>query len=109
MGFPYGVTVTVERPGGTDQYGNPLPPADHTIDDCAVAQDSTLEMTDGRATTITVFSLYTTTPDADLEPQDVIVMPDGERWQVQGDAWSPVHPMTGWQPGTRVDVRKVEG
>jgi len=32
-----GQTVTVQRPAGTNRYGDPLPAAEHTIDGCVLA------------------------------------------------------------------------
>ncbi len=83
------VTVTVERSGGTDRYGNPFPGTSHTISGCAVTPRSSEERTDGQATVITGRSLYAP-PGADLEPQDVVVLnpapsDDDDRWQVDGE------------------------
>lgn len=88
------ITVTVERPGGTDRYGISLPGTSHTIDNCLVVPRGSEERTDGQATVITGQSLYTTSPGGDLASQDLVVLngdpQDGdERWQVEGDpgAW----------------------
>ncbi len=87
------LTVTVERPGGTDRHGNPLPGTFHTVSGCTVTPRSSEERTDGQATVITGRSLFAP-PGTDLEAQDVVVLSaapreDDERWQVDGEpaAW----------------------
>lgn len=83
--------LTVKRPGGTDQFGNPLPGSTHTIRVRAVAPRGASDEDDAvdRAQVITSLGLYAV-PGSDLLPQDVVVDPlppmyTGD-WQVQGDA-----------------------
>lgn len=109
--MPYGVPVQVKRPTGQNRFGAPTfaPEPWPTVEHCAIARDSTLELNDGQTTTVTVYSLYTDVVDADLQSDDVLVMPDGQEWQAQGDAWSPLNPIDGDQPGTTIDVKRVTG
>lgn len=104
--------ATVERPGGTDRFGNPLPPAVHQI----VVNDATPrgseERTDGQATVITGYSLYCPA-DVDVEAQDSVVLnadpqPEDERWRVEGEParWSW---MSGLPAGVVVLVTRTEG
>lgn len=101
--FSHGITVTVERSGGTDRFGNPLPGTSHTIEGCAVAPRSSEERTDGQATVIVGRSLFMP-PGADVTAHDVVVLngdpqPDDERWQVEGEPAVWENPYTGWSAG----------
>lgn len=111
--FSHGVTVTIERPGGTDRYGNTLPGTSHIVEGCAVAPRSSEERTDGQATVITGRSLYAPA-GADITAGDAVVLngapqDDDERWQVNGDPAEWVNPFTGWSPGTAVALTRAEG
>lgn len=104
--------ATVERPGGTDRFGNPLPPATHTIVVNDMTPRGSEERTDGQATVITGYSLYCS-PGVDIAAQDAVVFsdnpqPEDDRWQVEGEpaewAW-----MAGLPAGVVVLVTRAEG
>lgn len=109
--FAHGTTVTIQRASTTtDRYGNtiPGPYVDvEDIDGCAVAPRESSEDNTNRTALVvgvTVFAPY----GADVRKADRCVI-DGRTYQVEGEpaAWS--HPMTGWQPGTVIQLRIVEG
>lgn len=108
------VTLTVDRPAGTDAYGNPLAGVTHTVDDCVVApRGSPFEdNADHRDQIIDSLSVYAPS-GADIKAQDVAVDPLPPaytgRWQVQGDVAYWQSPFTGWQPGVEVILKRVEG
>lgn len=106
--YPYGQTITVRRPGGENQHGDPLPGTEHTIAGCAVAPRSSSERTDLRDTIIRGYTLYAPY-DADIEPTDQIVMPDSSVWQVDGDVGRWANPYTGRRPGLEVALTRVTG
>lgn len=108
-------TVTVERPGGTDRYGDSLPAATRTVAGCIFAPRSSAEGSalGGRVlgtpnTVITGITGYLPA-DAAITATDVIVRPDGTRWQVEGEPGLWASPFTGWSPGLEVALVRVEG
>lgn len=111
--FPYGVTLTVNRSGGRDRYGNPLPGTSHTIDDCALAPTGSTEMVNGQATVIdqdTVYADY----GADVEPRDEIVVPAGQPispgvYQVDGSPARYRNPFTGDAAGCVIRLTRATG
>lgn len=112
MMFPFGVSVTVERPGGTDPYGNPLPGSTRTIIGCAFAPrgDSDEDNADRRAEVITSLSMFAPF-DADLQPQDVVIDPTPYtgRWQVEGDSALWQNPFSGTKAGMAAVLKRVKG
>lgn len=121
MKFPHGITATVERPGGTDQYGNPLPGTTYTVDGCAPAPAGSTEKHGPEATVewdldllIPYGAPLTPTPPSEepagIAAQDVVTLPgDTTRYQVHG---MPKHfrsPFTGWEAGTVVRLKGVAG
>jgi hypothetical protein len=113
MDFPYGVTVTVERPAGFDQYGNPLAPATHTVAGCAPAPagsvSASVEDTD-RGHEVE-WDLDLLAPyGADVVATDVVLIPgDPTRYQVHGRPRAYRSPFTGWESGAVVRLKGVEG
>ncbi len=105
--FAHGFTVTVERPGGTDRYGNPLPGATHTVDGCATAPAGSSEQT-GAAATVE-WDLDLLAPfDADIAAQDVVLLPgDPERYAVDGRPARFRSPFTSWEAGTLARLKGV--
>ena len=108
--FPFGETVTVERPGAEDQYGDRDADAgtEHTIEGCAFYPRSSDELHEGRSTVITGLVMLAP-PGADIRASDTIRREDGSRWPVEG---SPLHwtcPLSGWHPGVQVHLRQVTG
>lgn len=100
------ITVTVERPGGSDRFGTPLPGTSHVVERCLVTPRSSDEKTDGRATVVTGMSLHGP-PGADINAQDVIVLnkapqPSDDRWQVAGEPGR-------WPSTTEVVLTRAEG
>lgn len=107
MRFPSGVTVTVYRPT-KDRYGDVTARVSHTIDGCGIAPRSSSENTDRRDTVITGLTLLVPT-GADLTATDEVGLPDGTRWQIDGDVVRPSSPFTGWVPGTRAALTRATG
>lgn len=108
-------TVTIERPGGTDKWGQKLPSTEHTSEGWGFApttgtggQRSSTEDNYQHNTVIRVSTGYGP-PDADVADQDVIRRADGTRWQVEGDPGRWRNPLTGWPAGTEVSLRRVTG
>lgn len=109
--FAHGITVTVERSGGTDRFGNALPGTSHSIAGCAVAPRSSEERTDGQATVISGRSLYLPA-GSDITAHDVVVLngapqPGDERWQIEGEPAEWTNPFTGWSPGIVVALTRA--
>lgn len=77
-------TLTVSRPAGTNRYGDPLPATEHTVPGCVLAPGGSTETTD-RADQITSHTTVYGEYDADVSATDRVVLPDGTRWQVNGD------------------------
>lgn len=109
MNLPYGETVTVERPGGTNRWGDTLPGTEHTSECWAFAPRTSSEDNEQANQVITGLTGYGP-PGADVAAQDVIRRGDGTRWHVDGDIgqWGP-SPLTGWHPGVEVALRRVTG
>lgn len=106
--------VTVERPGGTDRFGNPLDPATHTEPNCWAAPAGSTEQTHLEDVVDWDLDLFVLGPDADIRYQDVVYGIPGHvdsvgkpiRYQVTGRpaVWrSP----TGWNPGTVARLKGV--
>lgn len=113
MLFPYGVTVTVERSTGSDRFGNPLPADTHTLEGCALAPAGSIEFVNGQATVVDQDTLYCDF-DADLRPQDVVIVPDGApvppgRYQVDGRPQRWQNPYTDLKAGTVARLNRGEG
>lgn len=119
MDFEFGVTATVNRPGGADQFGNPLSGTTHTVDGCAPAPPGTIRsFVEAHGTEATVeWDLILLAPyEADFRAQDVVTLPDdldadGEptRYQVHGRPEKFRAPFTGWSAGMMVILKSVEG
>lgn len=97
-------SVTVERGGGTDPRGNPLPGAEHTVNPCLVTTQSTEE--EARTDLPDTSAYVLADAGADFAPGDVVTVPEGSRlWPwgrfiVNGDP--------GFTPlGVRVQLRRV--
>lgn len=106
--YPHGETVTVERAGGTDQWGDPLPGTEFQRHGVAFAPRTSSEQNSQGNTVIvglTMFDAY----DADLRPTDVIRRADGRRYQVVGEPGPWRSPLTGWEAGVEVALERVTG
>lgn len=105
-----GVTATVSRPAGMDADGNPTAaPAPHTVDGCGLAPAGSLEE-HFQASTVE-WDLDLLAPyAADIKAQDVVTLPgDTARYQVHGKPSKWRNPFTGWEAGTVVRLKAVEG
>lgn len=107
MRFDHGVTVTVHRTA-VDRYGDTSTTSSHTIDGCGIAHRSSAENTDRRDTVVTGLALLAP-PGSDITATDVVELPDGTRWDVDGDPVAPASPFTGWAPGVRVALTRATG
>lgn len=101
--FPWCVAVSVERSGGRDPKGNPLPGSTHTVSDCLVTTQSTDEAS--RADLPDTSAWLYGPAGADFVPGDVVVVPatglfPHGRFVVNGDV--DVGPL-----GVRVQLRRV--
>ena len=101
-------TITVERPGGKDRFGNPLPPAVHTIEDCWDAPAGTSETS--HLEEIVEWDLDLLSPyGADLKPADIVKIPgDSTRYQVHGrpNRWKGPD---GWEAGSVTRLKAATG
>lgn len=85
-------SVTVRRPGGWDDTGDPLPAVEHQVPDCAWWPTTSEELTDLRHTVIAGYMLTCQDQDADIRSTDEVLLPDvldddGEVavWTVNGE------------------------
>lgn len=112
MGYPFGVTATVERAPGTDRHGNTLEDADgpHEVTGCAIAPGGS---TEAQGTELTVewdLDLLHDDPAADFEAGDIVTLPgDEERYRVHGKPRRFRNPFTGWEAGVVVRLKGVDG
>lgn len=111
MTFAQGISVTIERGGGRDQYGDPTPSVEHVVADCAVEPRVSTEL-DNRATTVIVGLTLMCPFGSDIVPTDRIridVAPWKGRYDVQGEPGHYRHPWTGWEAGTVVALTRRSG
>lgn len=109
MPFDFTVTVTVERPGPLDKFGDRSAPSTHTIPGCSFYPSGGGEEMTARDTVIDLWTLLTPS-GADIQAKDVVVLPGGLRYEVDGNPgsfdngpWSP------WKPGIKAHLRAVKG
>lgn len=111
--FSYGIDVTVERPSGTDRYGNPLTPATHTLPGVGLAPAGSSEEIGDRSTVTWDVDLLSDDATADLRPSDVVVVPSGSvyagRFEVHGRPARYLSPLTGWDAGMVARLKGVSG
>lgn len=108
--FPGGAVVTVHRPGGVDQFGDPdpgTPPTSHVITGCATAPRTTSE-TDSRGSTVFIGLTLYADHDADIGPADRVEV-DGQLYEVVGEPgrWRNAH--TRRKAGLEVALARVTG
>lgn len=114
----YGLTVTRQRAGRkADPYSgdDTLLDWDNTTDvafeNCAVWQESSVEPAPAgaelRAQVVTVTKV-TLPYDADVEPGDRFLVL-GKTYEVQGELERYHHPWTGWEPGSVMTGRRIDG
>jgi hypothetical protein len=108
--LPYGFFASVERATGFDRDGVPLAQGEPIdIGRCARNQIRSVETIDGQQVVVTSEQLLCDDVDADVEPTDVLVLPDGTRWQVAGDVERFRSPLTGWAPGCVIPITRASG
>lgn len=113
MTFPFGETVTVQRPTEYSDYGDPLAPAEFTLSGVAFAPRSSTELSNQRNTVIVGMTMYAPY-GSDVRPIDTIirtnpVTSETETYNVDGEVGPWLHPLTGWAAGTEVALRRVTG
>lgn len=106
--LPYGITITVVRPGKRDKYGDETPGTEHAIDGCAVYPRTSGESTDQRDTVVIGLTLLAPY-GVDLKATDKVRLPDGTTYQVDGEPGPWSSPLTGWQPGVQAALERVTG
>ena len=112
MLFVFGTTITVIRltPGGTDVYGDAVTSTSSstTITGCAVAPRYSTEPAErGRQGVIVGLTLYAPT-GSDILHTDTITI-DGVSYVIEGEPAEWHQPMTGWDPGIEVALKRVLG
>lgn len=99
----------VEDPYSSEEtIGDWSDPESLTVEGVAIAPSSTVEpVNDSRAQVITQMSIYCG-PDEDILPEDRIRARSG-LWDVQGEVQAFPNPLTGWNPGSELALKKVVG
>lgn len=105
-------TVTVVRPPGRDQYGNPLEGETTRVDitGCAVAPrvaaslDVESRNREGLVVELTLYAPF----GADIRHTDLIER-QGELYEVEGEVGRWENPFTGSKPGLEVGLRRAAG
>lgn len=108
----HGFFVGVERAVEFDDDGVPQLPADDErpqIGRCGRNQSSSTETVAGEQVVVTTEQLLCDDVDADVQPTDVLVFPDGTRWQVAGDIVRARSPLSGWAPGCVIPIKRASG
>lgn len=108
------ITVTRLRytANGTDARGDTTLSAtadELAINGCGIAPRTEGENTeDGRQGVLIGWDLYAP-HGADIEPTDLIRLPGGETYRVDGEPAEWTHMHTNWQAGTVVALARYEG
>ena len=107
--FTHGQTLTVIR-RTRDDYGDFTATSRHPVPGCAVTRRSTVETTEGGARETVVTRLWVhAPPGSDVIPSDLVELPDGTKWNVDGDARTYQSPFTGWAPAHRFALIRATG
>lgn len=109
MRFPFGFVAQVERAGGFDAHGNAKDVELHEIASCVRDQQSTTETVNGQQVSVTREVILCDDADANVRHEDILILPDGTRWEVTGEVDRPRNPFTGWQPGCVIPVERATG
>lgn len=106
-------TVTVERTGGVDRYGDPQPAATHKVAGCTQWPLRQLGVLSGETYNRAFTEVSNRRvlwvagrPDADIEQDDDIIYPDGSRWHVVGDPYPWENQKTGRRVGREVAIER---
>lgn len=108
--FPFGITVTVQRPPDeSNRYGDVTYVDHHTIDGCALAPRYSTEDNNNRTSVIVGFSLFGPPQEGDdrVFATDRVKTPDGNVYRVTGESADWLHPITGWHPGFEAALERV--
>ena len=113
MNFAAGFTLTVNRYGTPDKYGNRPPPTTHTVAGCAAAPVGSVERTGDQVVTLEQDTIYAPF-EADVVPTDELVVPAGQAidsgtYQVDGKVQRLASPYTGQQFGTVIRLTRASG
>jgi len=86
-GARYLEDLTVLRPGGQDDYGDPLPETALPLPGCVVVpRVGSRELRDRRDTVIAGIEVYAPLDGPTrVRPTDVLLRADGTRWHVEGE------------------------
>jgi hypothetical protein len=103
-----GITVTVRR-YRLDKYGDRALVLSFQLGQCAFAPRVTSE-SDNRSTTVVADAELIAPPWSGVQAQDVVQLPDGSTWEVQGRPEEWQSPFTGaWRPGDVVPLKRTTG
>jgi hypothetical protein len=106
--FPFGITVKVNR-STRNKWGDVTRAFHHEIEGCALAPRYSSEDNNSRTSVIVGFSLFGPhqTGDDRVFADDEIETPDGNKYNVVGEAASWESPLTGWKPGFEAALERV--
>lgn len=110
--FTHGQTLTILRPspGGDDAYGDPVASTTERIDVAGCALDAlySSETTDrGRAGIVVGYTVLGPA-GMDIRSTDTVEIA-GQIYRVEGIAFAPVNPFTGWTPGVEFAIKRAAG
>lgn len=112
--FPNGQRVTrLRAPLTEDRYGDLHPDWSGDLEAVlfivGVAPTSTSDdLAAGRTSVLGGVALYFDHPDVDVQSTDRFDLGDGHLWVVDGAVQRWRHPMTGWQAGAVVNLKRLE-
>ena len=104
------IVIRHASPGGRDAHGDPVPgtATDVEIAGAFVAPRESVDVNDvarvGVVVGLTLYLPYGT----DIDHGDQVLV-DDELYEVDGDAGDWLQPMTGWQAGTTVALKRAAG
>lgn len=101
------ITVTVHRTT-RDPFGDLVDTGAHTVGGCGLLRHATTEDRDQRDQ-VTETATLALPAGSDIRATDDVSLPDGSRWHVDGRPHVPHSPITGWEPATAVELRRVTG
>jgi hypothetical protein len=105
---PYGVTVEVHR-GVRQRFGDITYAKHHEIEGCVIAPRYSSELTENSNRVIVGFSLYGPPQEGDSRvlADDRIKAPDGNTYNVQGEAADWQSPWSGRRPGFEAALERI--
>lgn len=105
MNFLFTVTVEVWRATRV-RFGDVERAKHHEIEGCVLVPRYSTEAGDNTNRVIVGFSIYAP-PGADVLADDWIKAPDGNTYNVVGEAVAWKNPFTGWTPGVEAALQRV--